>query len=83
MSRIMALFAKQTVASFFQVCAWQCLQIPKNSSSVNTTAVCIAPSNETVAQATLTLLEFFRWRRALTLTDSTTPQEVYNVSHIF
>ena len=59
---------------------WQCLRTPKNNSPVNTTAVCTS-SNETIAQATLTLLGFFGWRRALVLTDSTTPQEINRVSH--
>ena len=81
-NKSVTLFGKQTAGSLLplmQVCVWQCLETP--NFLLNTTAVCIVPSNETVARATLTVLEFFGWRRTLTLSDSTTSQELYDVSH--
>ena len=49
---------------------------------MNSTTVCLTPSNKTVAQALLALLEFFGWRQAIVFTDLSTPNETIAVSCI-
>ena len=67
-----------SLLTVIQVCVWQC-ESNELVNSTNTTTVCIAPSNTTLARAALVLLELFGWNRTITVIDSSKQEESHAV----
>ena len=65
--------------SFMQVCVQDCYQQHTPQEEVSGT-VCVEPSNVTVGQAMLQVLDAFGWRRVLMLAGDSCSPEIYKVS---
>ena len=70
------------VHSFMQVCVRDCYQQHTPPQEEVSGTVCVEPSNVTVGQAMLQVLDTFGWRRVLMLAGDSWLPEIHKVSSL-